>query len=151
MRQRQLGDLQWVVTVSRPDTCARWAPIASKINALCESDVYRINELVLVAEAWQRAMALKYASSSHPWETLGLGDRAQQDMRHRREKAHCGSMSLARWSDAAYGGQSAGGKCRLGYVIGLIPSTYFVDFATHIQFHQEAGEKQSGPTSLRAR
>ena len=34
-----------------------------------------------------------------------------------------GSMSLGGWSDAAYGGQSTGGECRLGYVIGLASST----------------------------
>ena len=32
-------------------------------------------------------------------------------------------MSLAGWSGAVYGGQSAEGNCRLGYVIGLIPSS----------------------------
>ena len=32
-------------------------------------------------------------------------------------------MTLAGWSDAAYGDQSADGKCRLGYLIGLMPSS----------------------------
>ena len=32
-------------------------------------------------------------------------------------------MTLAGWSDAAYGGQSTEGICRLGYTIGLMSST----------------------------
>ena len=33
----------------------------------------------------------------------------------------CGTRTLARWSDAAYGDQTKEGSCRLGYVIGLLP------------------------------
>ena len=50
LRQFKLGDLCRVATVSRPDICARLARIASRINALCGSDVYRINELVRAAK-----------------------------------------------------------------------------------------------------
>ena len=32
-------------------------------------------------------------------------------------------MTLVGWSDAAYGDQSTEGKCRLGFVIGLMSST----------------------------
>ena len=34
---------RWVAAVPRPDICARVARIASRINALCGSHVYRIN------------------------------------------------------------------------------------------------------------
>ena len=50
LRHYKLGELRWVATISRPDICARWARIAPKINALCGSDVYRINELVRVVK-----------------------------------------------------------------------------------------------------
>ena len=80
-------------------------------------------QLVRVVKEWQQATVLRYASSSHPWQTPGRGDRAKQDLRNRGEKVHGGAMSSAGWSDAAYGSQSTGGKCRLGYVIGLMSST----------------------------
>ena len=34
-----------------------------------------------------------------------------------------GSLTLVGWSDAAYGGLSEGGRCRLGYVVGLMSSS----------------------------
>ena len=37
LRQCKLGELFWVATVSRPDICS--SRIASRINALCGSDV----------------------------------------------------------------------------------------------------------------
>ena len=40
------GELCWVAAVYRPEICARSARIASRINALCASDTYCINELV---------------------------------------------------------------------------------------------------------
>ena len=46
LRQFKSGELHWVAAVSRQDICARLARIASRIIALRESDVYRINELV---------------------------------------------------------------------------------------------------------
>ena len=36
---------------------------------------------------------------------------------------HGGSLSLAGWSDAAYGDLSQNGKCRLGYFIGITSSS----------------------------
>ena len=42
--------------------------------------------------------------------------------RRRGESIHEGTMTLAGWSDAAYGDQSALGECPLGYVIGLMSS-----------------------------
>ena len=37
-------------------------------------------------------------------------------------KIHGGATTLVGWSEAAYGGQSSCGKCRLGYVTGLMSS-----------------------------
>ena len=39
LRQRRLSELRWGATVSRPDSCARLAEIASRIDGLCGSDV----------------------------------------------------------------------------------------------------------------
>ena len=44
-------------------------------------------------------------------------------IRRRNGKVHGGTLTLAGWSDTAYGDQPSTGKCRLGYVIGLTPST----------------------------
>ena len=43
--QCKLGELCWLVRVSRPDICARLARISSRINELTGGDVYRINDL----------------------------------------------------------------------------------------------------------
>ena len=102
---------------------ARLARIASRINALSESDVYRINEPVRVAKERQKATVLKNASASCPWATLDGGGRAKDDLCIRGEKVKSRSMSLIRWSDAAYEYQETGGKRRTGYVIGSMSST----------------------------
>ena len=80
LRQCKLGELCSVAATSRPDICARLARIASKGNSLCGSDVYRINELVRVAEGRQKATVMKYASSSHPWKTPGGGGKAKNNL-----------------------------------------------------------------------
>ena len=103
LRQCKLGELRRAATVSRPDICARFARIASRINALSGSDAHRINELVRVATAWQHATVLKYVSPSRSWKTLGGGGRKTDGREKRGEMAHCGSMSLVGWSDAAFG------------------------------------------------
>ena len=77
LRQCKLGELCWVATVSRPNIRASLARVASRINALCGSDVYRIGELVRVAKEWQPATALMHASSSRPWKSPGREDRHQ--------------------------------------------------------------------------
>ena len=85
--------------------------------------MYRTNELVRAAKAWQPATVLNYASPSHPWKALGRGGKVKGALRKRGERVRGGSMTLAGWSDAAYWDQSAEGGCRLGYVIGLMSST----------------------------
>ena len=105
LRQCKLGELCWLATVSRPDICARLARIASRINELTGSDVYRINDLVKTVKTWQKATQLKYASSLK-WDDPS------------------GAMTLAGWSDAAYGNTTRMGKCRLGYIIGVTSSNF---------------------------
>ena len=47
--QCKTGELCWLATVSRPDICARLAQLASKVNDLQSSDIYRINALIKAA------------------------------------------------------------------------------------------------------
>ena len=101
LRLCKLGKLLWVATVSRPDVCARLARIASMINALSGSDVYRIHDLARVVEDWQQVPAPKYASSSHSWKALGRGDKVQGALRQGGERVHGGSKTFAGWPDAA--------------------------------------------------
>ena len=86
LRRRKLGELRWVATVSRPDICACLRRIASRINAVCGSDVYRLNGLVREVKDWQQAPVPKNASPSHPWKTLGRSDRVGKDLRARGER-----------------------------------------------------------------
>ena len=59
LRQCKLGELCLLATVSRPDIGARSAHIASRVNSLQGSDMYRINDLVKTAKVWQQAAILK--------------------------------------------------------------------------------------------
>ena len=99
------------------------ARVASRANSLQGNDASCMNNLARTVRVWQKFAALKCASSSHP------GARAREDTDGRRrvgrEKIHCGTMSLAGWSDAVRGDQSAEGRCRLGYVIGLMSSALY--------------------------
>ena len=122
-RRRKFGESRWVSAVSRPDICPRLARIASRINALCGSDVKRNNELARVVEDWQQATVLKFASPSQPRGALGWGDKVQGAPLKRGERIHGGSTTVVGWSDSVYGYQSTEGKCRSGYVIGFMSST----------------------------
>ena len=88
LRQCMLGEICWSAAVSRPDICARSARIASRVDSLQGSDVYRINDLTKPAKVWQKAAILRYFSSSHT-DTHARGD-VQRKMRQRGEKIHCG-------------------------------------------------------------
>ena len=119
--QCKLGELCWLAPVSKPDICASLANIASRANALQGSDIYRINDLIKTIKLWQPRTVLKYESSSNPLfpptgDSLGR-------FRARGERLHKGTLTLAGWSDAAYGGLSEEGRCRLGYIIGLMSSS----------------------------
>ena len=92
-RQWKLGELCWLATASRPDICARLAHIASRVNMLQGSGIYRINDLIKSVKCWQPRMELKYASSSKPLfppEGDALGR-----FRARGERIHKGAMTLA--------------------------------------------------------
>ena len=78
--QCKLGELRRVATVPPPDIFARLARIASRIDALCWNDVFRIDELVRVSRDWQQATALECASPSHPWRAPGLSDKVDKDL-----------------------------------------------------------------------
>ena len=86
LRQCSLGELRWVATGSRPDTCARLARIASRINAPCGSDLFCVNELGKVGTDWQQAAVPKYASPSDPWKALGRSDKVEKDLRKMGER-----------------------------------------------------------------
>ena len=99
----------------------------------------RTNELVRAVKARQQATVPEYASACRPWKTHGWGGKVRTRLRHRGEKVHSGSTSLAGRSGAAYGNQSTEGKCQLGYVIGLTPAMPY--FAMDIQVYPKAGKK----------
>ena len=100
LRQCKPGELSWLATVSRPDICARLARIASHINSLQGSDVYRITDLVETVKLRQAATVLKYASFSQ----LGKSHQSKEGekMHQRNEKVHGGTMTLVGRSYATY-------------------------------------------------
>ena len=110
-----------LAAVSRPDICARLARIASRVNSLLGSDVYRINDLAKTVKAWQPLAILKYLSSSH-MSKHARGD-ADREMRRRGGRIHGETATLVGWAHSAYGDQSTMGKCRRGSAIGLMSST----------------------------
>ena len=116
-----MGELCWLAGASRPDICARLAQLASKVNDLQGSDIYRINALIKNAKIDQPRTILKYASSSFPL----FPARSDRKGRPRSygERLRTGTLSLAGWSDAAYGDLSRNGKCRLGFLVGIMSSS----------------------------
>ena len=121
LRQRKLGGLCWLDTVSRPDIGARLARIPPRVNFSEGSDVYRRNDLVNKAKVWRNATILKYSFPSSP-EAPARGA-VDGRLRSRAETMQCGPMSLVGWSDASSVEQPAEGNRRLGYVLGLFAST----------------------------
>ena len=118
--QCKMGELCWLATVSRPDICARLAQLASKVNDLQGSDIYRINAPIKTVEAEQPPAALN-ASSSFPLSPAGVGARGRR--RSNGGRVRSGALSLVGWSGAAFGDLSRNGKCRLGYLIGIASSS----------------------------
>ena len=100
----------------RPD---RTFVLDSKVNDLQGSDIYRINALIKNVKLDQPRAILKYTSSSFP--LFPAGERGRP--RSNGERLHNGTLSLVGWSDAAYGDLSQNGKCRLGYLIGVMFSS----------------------------
>ena len=124
MRQCKSGELRRLATVSRPDTRAGLAKVASRIKSRGGSDVYRSGNGV----AKSGGVDVRNALSPVKWG--GYSGEALDDMRKMGEKMHCGAMSVVDWWDAVSGDQSAGGKCRLGYVIGPMSSSVTGPFRT---------------------
>ena len=116
-----MGELCWLATVSRPDICARLAQLASKVNDLQGSDIYRFNALIKTVEIEQPRTVLKYASPSFPLFPAGVDSKGRR--RRKGERVRRGALSLVGRSDAAYGDLSQDGKCRLGYLIGIMSSS----------------------------
>ena len=116
-----MGEMCWLATVSRPDICACLAQLASKVDDLQGSDIYRINALIKTAKIEQPRAILKYASSAFPLFPAGVG----AEGRHRSYggRVHSGTLSLVGRSDAAYGDHSRNGKCRRGYLIEITSSS----------------------------
>ena len=77
-----------MATVSPPDICLLLARIASRIHSLCGIDVYRCNGLAWAVKERQKATALKYASASQLWGSLGFHSRAKGDLSNRGEAFH---------------------------------------------------------------
>ena len=106
--------------MSRPDICARLARFSSNLNGLQVIDIYRINDLIKKVKMGQSDYTLKYH--------FGLPANTKRSLQHPDEDwgkihpIHEGTMMLVGWSDAAFGTHTQDGRCRLGYIIGLMSS-----------------------------
>ena len=145
LRHRELGELYSLATVSRPIICARLATITSRVDSLRGSGVYRINDRVGSVHVWRKAAVLRYASSCPP----GAQARGDIDgrMRARGEEIQCGAVPFAGWSGAAYGDQSAQGRCRVWHIPDIERALPF--FAVDFKVHEEVGQKHPRRLSLR--
>ena len=117
----KLGELRWPAAVSRPDVCARLARFSANLSGLKIADIYRVNDLIKTVKKWQSECALKYfaALPKPARRSLSCPDAEWGKPR----PIHEDTMLLAGWSDAAFGTHAQDGRRRLGYTIGLMPST----------------------------
>ena len=83
--------------------------------------MYRITGPVKTVKAWQQDTVLKYVSTPHLPTTVRGGSGGSA--RGREETMRCGATSLVGQSDSAFRDQLPEGRCRLGYVFGLMSST----------------------------
>ena len=93
--QCKMGESRWPATVSRPDICARLAQLASKVNDLQGSDIYRLNALSKIVEIEQPRRVLRYARSPFPLFTAGPDTRGRN--RARGAKVRGGALSSVGW------------------------------------------------------
>ena len=109
-------------------------------------DIYYINDSVETAKEWQLATVLEVSSTPHP-RTPARGG-VDGRMGACGGKMDCGTAALAGWSDAAFGDQRPGNKCRLGFVSVLMSSTLLA----HVRFldRQETGEERLGRRGMRS-
>ena len=100
MRQRKLGELCRLATVSRPDTCACLAQPAARVGTLQGRGIYRINDLIKTVKKWRRGTILKYASSSLSSEVAPRGDSADSEPRRMRARGKKrDAVARRRWPD----------------------------------------------------
>ena len=62
--QSKLGELCWLATASRPDSCARLARSSANLNGLNVIDIYHINDLIKTVKKWQSECPLMYSAGS---------------------------------------------------------------------------------------
>ena len=142
VRQWKLGKWRKLATVSPPDTCTHLARLAARVNSLQGGDIHRIYDLVKTVRGRQQVTVLKYTSTSRP-KTPARGD-VDERMRAGGKKFLCNAMTLVGWSDAVYGNRLPGGKCPLGYAVGLTFSTLrgpCFPPLMEIEFYRGSGEK----------
>ena len=109
--QSKLGELRWLATVPRPDTCARLACFSAKLDSLHVVDIYRIDDLISTLKYFAGLPEPARRSLSCPDDGWG-----------KPRPIHEGAMMLAGWSYAASGTHALDGRCRLVYIIGLMSS-----------------------------
>ena len=118
--QSKLGELCWSAAVSRPDICARLARFLANLNDLQVINIYRIDALIKIEKRWQSGRALKYHAGLPRPARCALS--CPDDGWGKPRPIHEGTMMLVGWSDAAFGTHAQDGRCRLGYIIGLMAS-----------------------------
>ena len=129
MRQRKSGGLSWLVTVSRPDNCARLAQPASKVNSRQGCGVYRINQLLETGKGSPTATVLKY-----------------------RPGLHLETPVLAGRPDSAYEDRTGQGRCPMGDLFGLPPilaPRTLSRFAAVVEVYARKSEEQRGGRGVR--
>ena len=98
MRRRKLGNLCWLATVSSPDICARIAGLATRVNSLPESGIYRFSDLIEAVDKWPKA------TSAFPGDMVPRSSPAGREVRQigaRGGEAHYSTTTLPGGSDAA--------------------------------------------------
>ena len=98
--QCKLGELFRPPAGSRPDTCTRLAALAAGVNQLQVFDVRRIKDFMCSVDARRGSLVLKF--------------NPDLDLR---------GICRAGRSAADHGDEANDGKCRVGYLFGLTPST----------------------------
>ena len=69
----KLEELCGRAKASRPDTCARLAQLAAKVNSFLARDFHRLNVLIQTSEAWRQTTALGNKSGIHLENLTAVG------------------------------------------------------------------------------
>ena len=131
-----MGGLRWLATFSSPDIYARLARIASRVNFLQGSDIYRVNDMAKTVKERRRAAVLMARGDLMVECGAALPKYLRRVMKGRSKHfrlvvilmAECGlgekrcvavpCLRLAGRTQPIRG-QAAEGKCRSAYVVGL--------------------------------